>query len=327
MTAVFLNGQFLEPDQARISAFDAAVQHAVGLFETMSARLDEESGHARVFALDDHLQRLIRSAAELGLSDTLRPAPLAEAVLQTVEKSGLPRARVRLTITGGDLNLLGRPAQGPDGKPAPRRAIDPTLLIVAQPATDYPLDLFERGASAVIADLRLNPLDPTAGHKTLNYWARLRELQSAAVKRAGEALLFQISNHLAGGCVSNILLAKDGRLLTPIARGEEEEVALEGDRAAAAQGRARTTGAVMPSPVLPGVTRKWLSGWAASEGIAVERRMLAIDDVLSADEVLLTNSSWGVMPVVKVEKEAIGDGIPGPLSRRAREAWLEAQSG
>jgi branched-subunit amino acid aminotransferase/4-amino-4-deoxychorismate lyase len=324
MTAVFLNGQFLEPDQARISAFDASVQHAVGLFETMSARLDDD-GRAHVFALSDHLQRLIRSAAELGLSDTLRPDPLAEAVLQTVERAALPRARVRLTLTGGDLNLLGRATPGPDGKPAPRTAIDPTLLIVAQPATPYPPDMFERGAAVVIADTRLNPLDPMAGHKTLNYWGRLRELQSAAAKRAGEALLYQISNHLAGGCVSNAFLAKDGRLLTPIARGEERHVAEEGDRAAAARGQARSTGAVMPSPVLPGITRTWLMSWAKEEGIEVDRRMLSIDDILGADEVLLTNSSWGILPVVKVEKEAIGDGIPGPLAARARDAWLAAQ--
>jgi branched-subunit amino acid aminotransferase/4-amino-4-deoxychorismate lyase len=83
----------------------------------------------------------------------------------------------------------------------------------------------------------------------------------------------------------------------------------------------------MPSPVLPGITRKWLMGWAKDEGIAVERRMLGIDDLLGADEVLLTNSSWGVMPVVKVEKEAIADGIPGPIAARARDAWLSAQAG
>jgi branched-subunit amino acid aminotransferase/4-amino-4-deoxychorismate lyase len=50
--------------------------------------------------------------------------------------------------------------------------------------------------------------------------------------------------------------------------------------------------------------------------------MLSIDDVLAADEVLITNSGWGVLPVVKVEKEAIADGIPGPTARDLRQAFL-----
>ena len=50
--------------------------------------------------------------------------------------------------------------------------------------------------------------------------------------------------------------------------------------------------------------------------------MIGIEDVLSADEVLLTNSSWGVMPVVGVEREKIGTGEPGPVARALRDWWL-----
>ena len=64
-------------------------------------------------------------------------------------------------------------------------------MIVVQPATEYPAEMFERGVMAVIADMRVNPLDPMSGHKTLNYWGRLRELQAAAAKRAGEAIVFR----------------------------------------------------------------------------------------------------------------------------------------
>jgi branched-chain amino acid aminotransferase len=349
MATVFLNGAFLSQDESRISAFDAGVQHGVGLFETMlggtGAREGAEEGPAAwVLRLGDHLERLIGSARELGLSDELHAGPLAEAVLRTVEKSGLARARVRLTITGGDLNLLGRGGEragGPRGNgdsgasrtggtPVPPGRIQPTLMIVAQPATEYPEEMFERGIGVVIADLRVNPLDPTGGHKTINYWSRLRELQAAAGKQAGEALVFQVTNFLAGGCVSNAFVVKGGALWTPIARGEETDGAggvrtgdtEEGIEAPRHQGI--KSGAALPSPVLPGVTRKWLLEWAAAEGIEVRRRMLSIDDVLGADEVFLTNSSWGVVPVVRVERERIGGGSVGAITSRARGAWVDA---
>jgi branched-subunit amino acid aminotransferase/4-amino-4-deoxychorismate lyase len=289
MPTIFLNGQFVEP--ALVSALDAGIQHAVGLFETLLAN------NGRTLFVERHCERLVHSAKELGLSGRLRAAALADAVQATVRESGLERARVRLTITGGDLNLLGA------GK-----AVEPTVLIVAQPATEYPREMFERGVTTTIADFRTNPLDPMAGHKTLNYWGRLRELQGAAAKKAGEALVFQVTNHLAGGCVSNAFIVKDGRLLTPIARGEE--VTKEGAVA-------------VPSPVLPGITRRFVLEWAAEQGIVTERRMLGISDVLGADEVFLTNSSWGVLPVTRVEREAIGDGLVGPVTERTMRAWEE----
>jgi branched-chain amino acid aminotransferase len=312
MATVFLNGKLLGQDEARLSAFDAAVQHGVGLFETMSARL--EDGRARVFRLEEHLERLIASVRELGLSESLKAPALAGAVERTVVESGIARARVRLTITGGDLNLLGRvSAPGGNGAESAAAPVDPTIMIVAQPATEYPPEMFERGVMATIADLKVNPLDPLAGHKTINYWGRLRELQAAATRRAGEALVFQVTNHLAGGCVSNAFVVKDGELVTPIAREEE------GDAIGGAGGG--SGGVAIPSPVLPGITRGWVLEWAARRRMKVTRRMVAIDDVLGADEVFLTNSSWGVLPVVRVEKHEVGDGEVGEVTREVRGTW------
>lgn len=51
--------------------------------------------------------------------------------------------------------------------------------------------------------------------------------------------------------------------------------------------------------------------------------MLTIDDVLDADEIILTNSSWGALPVIAVESSAIGDAKVGAFAKRLREAWVE----
>ncbi|MFN9971684.1 MAG: aminotransferase class IV, partial [Phycisphaerae bacterium] len=108
----------------------------------------------------------------------------------------------------------------------------------------------------------------------------------------------------------------------PIARGEESEAAghdgVVGDAETSGRGRA-----VMPSPVLPGITRRWALDWCAANDVEVVKRMVAIDDVLNADEVLLTNSSWGVLPVVRVESHGIGAGEPGTLGGELVQAWRE----
>lgn len=288
MTVIWINGEMTTPEEARISAFDAGFQHGVGLFETLLARED------RVIHLLQHLDRLEESVRETRLSARMRPAGIAEAIHRTVKAAELPETRVRVTITGGDLNLL----HGQGGEH------DPTIMVVAQPATAYPDELFDRGVRVTVADARANPLDPHAGHKTLDYWSRLSELQAAAAKGASEALWFMVSNHLAGGCVSNVVLVKDGEFITPIARGEEPEGGL-------------------PSPVLPGIVRAEVLGWAAAEGRPIRREMIGIETILKADEVLLTNSSWGVLPVVGLEREDLGSGEPGPVAKALRSWWLE----
>ena len=289
---VWLNGKFVERGEATTSAFDAGLQHGVGLFETMMG------ASGRVFRLAEHMGRLGRSAKALGLSENLNTRALGEAVESVVTTSGLAegeaRARIRLTVTGGDLNLL-REAKGGD----------PTVLIDVQPAQEYPREMFEKGVAVVVADTKANPLNAHEGHKTLNYWWRLRELQRAAASGAGEALVLQVTNHAAGGCVSNVFGVKDGSLFTPIAQGEEE-------------------GGAVGSPVLPGITRGAAIEFAQVKGVGCAKRMVAVGDLLEADEVFLTNSSWGVLPVTRIEAHAINDGAVGEVTRLVRGAWLDA---
>jgi len=314
MTTVFLNGQFVSleagAESPRISVFDASIQHGVGLFETMlggCARPGNASDpRAWVMLIDEHLERLERSAATLNLASVLHTGPLGDAVFATVAKSGLARARVRLTITGGDLNLLARGQGAGSGASG---AHSPTILIVAQPATAYPAPMLEGGVMATLADTRVSPFVPDEGHKTLNYWWRLRELQAAGAKGAAEAIVFSVTGHVVGGCVSSILLVKNGKLSVPIAKGEEAEVARGGE--------------ALHSPVLPGITREWAINAAAGEGMLCTKRMLTINDVLDADEVMLTNSSWGVLPIVKVEQRSIASGQPGPLAKQLVESWAQ----
>ena len=291
MLQAWLNGTFVPMTEATVSAFDAGLQHGVGLFETMAAR------HGRIFRGLEHMERMRTSAKELGLADTLRPEALVDACEATLAANALQHARVRVTLTGGDMNLLAR------GATEVRH--DPTVLIHVQPPTPYPPALFEQGIGVRIADAQLNVADPFAGHKTLWYWPRLHALQRAASAGMQEALWFDVTRALSCGCVSNVFLVKDGALVTPVARGEEPK------------------DSPMRSPVLPGITRAAVLSLAEESGIAIRRERVEIEAVLSADEVFLTNSSWHVLPVVRVEQRTIGTGKPGDVTSTLRAALVE----
>jgi branched-chain amino acid aminotransferase len=303
---VWINGEFVSDEDARVSAFDAGFQHGIGIFETMIAR------NGRVFRADQHMDRLLDSAETLMLTDRLHAGPLIQAVHHALEHNAQTDARVRLTLTGGNLNALRSTGEGPS---------DPTIVIVVQPPTEYPESFFAKGVSALLASGRLNPWEFTAGHKTLDYWNRIAALQSAASVGAGEALWLTPDAKVASGSVSNLFFIADGILRRPPARGEQ------------------LSGEIVP-PILPGITRRAIIELAQRAGITVEEALPTLEDVMGADEVFLTNSSWHVLPVTglgltvksqdpKSEQEAelrhhpIADGEVGSTTADLRAALLE----
>lgn len=291
---VWINGQFVDASAATVAFFDAGFQHGVGLFESLGVR------GGRVFRPLAHLERLRSSAMALRLVERLNIEAIADAVDATLARNALKDARVRVTLTGGDLNLLAKARAGE----APQ-AMHPTIAIVAQPPTPYPDEMFTNGVRVMVADGRLNPWDPLAGHKVLAYWPKLLALQAAAAHGCGEALWFDVANTLGSGCVSNAFIVKDGVLRTPVARGDDVP-------------------APAPSAVLPGITRAFVLEAAKARGIPVRIGRLSIDDVLGADECFMTNASWGVLPVTAVEQVGIGEGEPGEVTLSLRDAWVSA---
>jgi branched-subunit amino acid aminotransferase/4-amino-4-deoxychorismate lyase len=165
-----------------------------------------------------------------------------------------------------------------------------------------------------LASGRINPYEFGAGHKTLNYWSKLLNLQLAAMQQCGEAIWLTPNATVAGGSVSNIFIVRDGTLFTPTARGEEGE---NED----------------PSATLPGITRQAVIELANDFGIGTSKTTLSFDDVLGGDEVFLTNSSWGVLPVVSfrvevqgdehgMQEQAIGDGV-GKMTKQLHISYQE----
>lgn len=292
MTAlkIWLNGKFVAAQDAKVSLFDAGFQHGVGVFTSMIAK------HGTIFRVMEHLERLKSSAIELGALEVLHLEPLADAIELTLSTNEMSEGRVRLTVTAGDLKMLKAP-----GVQSNVQRSDPTIAIVAQPLTPYPAEIFERGVRVRVADARINLHDPFAGHKTLWYWPRLAELQLAAAAGCSEALFFTVSGCAACGCVSNIFTVRNGIIRTP---------------------RTRDEGDGSPSPVLPGVTRRAVIECIEERGMAVETVDLTADDVLEADELFLTNSSWGVLPVVGVEKKVVGSGAVGAVTQAIRQDYL-----
>jgi len=195
----------------------------------------------------------------------------------------------KLTDARLRLTLTGGPMSEPEEK---RRA---TLLITATKLTPYPAEYYKNGVLVVLCPFRQNPSEPIYGHKTTSYFSRMLGLKLAHKKRAAEALWFTVDNRLAEGCISNVFLVKDSALYTP----------------------------PIVTPVLAGVARKTVCQLALKNSIKLVEKDLYIDDVLSADEMFLTNVIMQIMPISRVEKHTVGDGKVGPETEKLQKYFDE----
>jgi branched-chain amino acid aminotransferase len=194
MGKIFLNDKVVDSSEAKVSANDSGFLYGMGLFETM------RSNNGKVFALDDHLDRLFNSAKQLGLGNTYTKEYIKDAIDKTLKANELDEARLRLTLSAGPMS---------NDKP------EATLLITAMKFVPYPKEFYQKGVAVVLTDCRQNSQSPLSGHKTTNYFSRLLALNEARSKKAAEALWFTTDNYLAEGCVSNVFIVKDGVVLTP----------------------------------------------------------------------------------------------------------------
>ena len=289
---IHLNGQLTAYEDAHVAAADAGLLHGAGLFETMRAK------GGKIFRLGRHLDRLTRSAKALSIPFSLGEVELAEIAEELLDANDLTDARLRLTVTRGDLHA----ATAEDPVPPV------TLMVSAAAFHAYPAELYEKGMTVVVSAAKQNPENPLTGHKTTSYFDRLVALREAQQLKAGEALWFTAgTNYLAEGSISNVFIVdKEGVLATP---------------------PLYVPGKTNQRLCLPGITREAVLQGAREAGILPHERMLTIEDVLGAREVFLTNAIMGVMPVTHVEKHQVGAGTPGSLTTQLRAACeLQLQS-
>ncbi len=197
---VYLNGELVPEDEAKVSVFDHGVLYGDGVFEGIRAY------NGRIFRLEQHLERLYDSAAAIMLSVPLTIEELTEATLETCRANELTDAYIRLVVTRGygDLGL------------DPRKCKEPTIFIIADSIELYPEEYYEEGLEVITCTTRRNSpdaLDPAI--KSLNYLNNI--LAKIETVRAGvpEGIMLNHDGYVAECTGDNIFLLCDDQVVTP----------------------------------------------------------------------------------------------------------------
>jgi branched-chain amino acid aminotransferase len=191
--AVWMSGDLLPDDDARVSVFDHGLVVGDGVFETIKVA----SGVP--FALTRHLARLRRSALGLGLPEPDLEAIRNGALAVIAASGGPPLARLRVTVTGG---------KSPLGS---ERGDAPVTAIVAMAEQPFPAAFVD----VVTVPWPRNERGALSGLKTTSYGENVRALAYAAERGGGEAIFANTVGQLCEGTGTNVFVVRGGRLLTP----------------------------------------------------------------------------------------------------------------
>ena len=277
---IYIDGGFYPESEAKISVFDHGLLYGDGVFEGIRFY------NNKVFRLEEHVDRLYKSAAAIGLKIPMDHPALTEALLETIRRNGLTDGYVRLVVTRGkgDLGL------------SPWNCPKPSIIIIAAKITLYPAESYEKGLKVVTCATRRiahGALSPMV--KSLNYLNNIMAKIEASHAGAGEGLMLNEQGLVAECTGDNIFLVSGGRITTP----------------------------PISSGALAGVTRAVAISIAREFGIEVTEPQTTRYDIYTAEECFLTGTAAEIIPAVELDSRPIGNGKPGPVTQRLIERYRE----
>ena len=197
---VWLNGQLVDHDEAKISIFDHGLLYGDGVFEGI------RSYGGRVFRLEAHVRRLFDSANGIRLTIPMTPKELADAVEATLQANRLKDSYIRVVVTRGEGTL------GLD----PHRCKAPNVFIITDKIVLYPPDLYENGLEIITAaTMRNHPNAVNPRVKSLNYLNNILAKIEAIDAGVLEAVMLNHLGYVAECTGDNLFIVRDGRLFTP----------------------------------------------------------------------------------------------------------------
>lgn len=220
---VYLDGQLLDKEQAKLSVYDHGLLYGDGVFEGIRVY------SRRVFLLAEHVDRLYESALAIRLEIPLSKAEMTKAVEDTVAANKITDGYVRLVVTRG-AGYLGLDI---------RKTSHPQVIVIADTITLYPEEFYRNGMAIITAStLRNHPGALSPRIKSLNYLNNILAKIEATDAGCQEALMLNHKGEVAECTGDNIFIVKRGVLKTP----STEAGILEGITRNAVIGLARDAG-------------------------------------------------------------------------------------
>ncbi|MDA9036786.1 branched-chain amino acid transaminase [Acidimicrobiia bacterium] len=286
---IWLDGELVDWDNANVSVMTHTLHYGTGVFEGMRAR-DTDKGTSVQF-LDDHVDRLYRSAEAYNLEIPFNKNVISNAIKEIVKVNNLKSAYIRPLVFFGDGEMGLLPQNIP--------------VRVAIAAWEWGAylgdDAGSKGVNVCISDWqRISPKSFKPFAKGVGGYMNSTLAKIDAVKQGfDDAIMLSDNGTVAEGSGQNIFIYKNNQLLTPPIE----------------------TGA------LGGITRKMVMEIAHHIDIPVVEQDLIPADLIASDEIFFTGTATEIVGVVSIDNNKISDGSVGEVTSKIRSKYLEIVNG
>ena len=286
---IWFDGEMVPWRDAKVHVLTHTLHYGMGVFEGVRAYETPDQG-AAIFRLQDHTDRLFRSAKIMGMNMPFSKDQLNEAQKQVVRDNDLHQAYLR------PMAFLGSEGMGlrADGLQ--------THLIVA--AWEWPSymspDALEQGIKIRTSSFTRHHVNisMTKAKANGNYINSMLALREALDSGCEEALLLDPEGYVAEGSGENVFIVRDGVLYTP-------EL----------------------TSCLDGITRKTVMQLAEQSGYKVVEKRITRDEVYVADEAFFTGTAAELLPIRELDSRIIGDGKRGPITELLQTQYFDLVRG
>jgi len=284
-----MNGRLVEFEKATVHVMAHALHYGSGLFEGI--RCYKTQAGPAIFRLEEHLKRLENSCKVYRMQIPFSRAELTQACFEAIRANELDECYIRPIVYRGfgtvGINPLKSPVE---------------VAIAVWPWGRYlGDDAIEKGVDACVSSWRRSGLgsSPALAKATANYLNSQLIKMEAIADGYAEGIALDSNGYVSEGSGENIFLVQDGVLYTP----------------------------PVSSSILPGITRGSIQTLAEEMGIEIRRVAIPRGMLYTCDEAFFTGTAVEVTPIRSIDRVEVGDGQPGPITRRLTAEFLALTRG
>ncbi len=286
---IWLNGQLVPFADANVHVMTHALHYSSAVFEGL--RCYKTPNGMAIFRLLEHVERLFESAKLYSMSIPYTKKQIVDAIVKTVQASGLNECYIRPIAYLGNQTVGLLPVS--------------TKADLAISCADWKVKKYAPGDTASIKCMISSWLkidsrsQPMHAKSAANYSNAILARTEAIQNGFGEALLLNYNNHVVEGTTENIFIVHKNQIITP----------------------------PTSSGALEGITRKSVIEMVNENGGDVKESNLSKTQVYDADEIFITGTASEIIAVVQVDDVCIGSGKPGPITVSLQKQYMDATRG